>query len=232
MLQGIGSFFVGTVVVGYAYQYFLSDEIEDRTVAKLDEVLERRIDRVLPDAARYGFAGVARGAPRNVFDGLRDDDELLWLDTYSPDLMLFGPKIREAVKAGASLRMLVIDPTADTARLRAAEIVEPGYDANAFLKATNDFLDYLASAASDLAAVPGTLTVRRYDDLPGIPMYLRLRDGVLVKGITGFFLSDPSFDAAHLCWTNVHGGLLASFHSYFENKWEQATPYCSSAPLE
>jgi hypothetical protein len=222
VLQGIGSFFVGTVVVAYAYQYFLHEEIEDRTVAKLDEVLERRIDRVVLDASRYGFAGFVNAAPRRAFEGLGPDDELLWLDTYSPDLMLFGPQLREAIKSGARVRMLVIDPDSDTARMRAEEIVEPGYEPSQFCSSTRAFLEYLGEAARELGAEPGRLEVRCYRDLPGIPMYLHVQGGKPVAGITGFLLSDPSFDMAHITWHDAKKGMLDSFCRYFEYKWERS----------
>lgn len=228
VLQGIGSFLIAAVAIGYAYQYFLSDEIETRTVGKLDEVLEHRIDRVILGASRYGFAGFVKGAPRQTFDDLGVGDELLWLDTYSPDLPLFGSKLRQAVKAGASLRMLVIDPQASTARMRASEIVEPGYHSSKFCADTQGFLNYLAEAAEELAGEPGRIEVRCYGDLPCLPMYLHLRHGEPVTGTTGFFLSAPSFDEACIRWHNVRDGMLGGFCQYFEHKWAQQPTYTDS----
>lgn len=225
ILQAVGTFLIGTVVIGYAYQYFLSEEIEDRMVAKLDEVLEHRIDRLIPEASRYGFAGFVQAAPRRAFEALGPGSELLWLDTYSPDLPLFGAQLRQAVERGARVRMLVIDPEAGTTRMRAEEIVEPGYDPSKFCGEARAFLAYLADAAEDLADAPGSLEIRCYDDLPCVPMYLHLRDGKPASGITGFFLTDPSFDQAHLSWTAATGGTLTSFVAYFEHKWSGLAQY-------
>ena len=224
ILQSVGGFLLGTVVVGYAYQYFLGEETENRTVAKLDEVLERRVDDIFPGAARYGFCGFAREVPRTAFSELGAGDELLWLDTYSPDLRLFLPQLREAIARGASLRMLVIDPSAETARLRAEEIVEAGYETDGFREDTRDFLAILEKAAAELDGEGGELEVRCYADLPCIPMYLRLCRGELSSGVTGYFLSEPSFDTVHIAWSDVRGGMLAGFRSYFERKWESAQP--------
>ena len=124
ILQSVGSFLIGTVVVGYAYQYFLGEETENRTVAKLDAVLGQKVDDIFPGAARYGFTGFATEVPRTLFNALHNGDELLWLDTYSPDLRLFVRPLCEAVHRGAEIRMLVIDPEAETAGLRAREIIE------------------------------------------------------------------------------------------------------------
>jgi hypothetical protein len=224
ILQSIGSFLIGTVVVGYAYQYFLTEEVESRTVAKLDEVLRRRVDAVFVDAARHGFSGFVRDAPRRVFDGLGRGDELLWLDTYSPDLMVFLPDLRDAVRNGAHLRMLVIDPTAETAQMRAHEIVEPGYGPHEFCEGVQAFLDQLIGTVRHLTDGIGQLEVRTYRDLPGVPMYLRRVDGRLMSGVTGFFLTEPSFNSTHLRWESVSGGLLDGFLRYFEHKWELSDP--------
>ena len=222
ILQSVGGFLIGTVVVSYAYQYVLGEETENRTIAKLDDVLERRVDDIFPGAARYGFDGFAREVPRTVFNDLGVGDELLWLDTYSPDLRLFVRQLREAVGRGAHLRMLVINPNAQTARLRATEITEAGYDEDSFREDTRDFLAILAQAAEELRGALGKFDVRCYEDLPCVPMYLRLHEGRAISGITGYFLSEPSFDAVHIKWSSTTNGVLASFQGYFEHKWEHA----------
>jgi hypothetical protein len=231
ILQSVGSFLVGTVVIGYAYQYFLGEEMENRTVAKLDDVLRERVDNMFPGADRYGFSGFATEIPRSVFDDLEEGDELLWLDTYSPDLRLFLPRLCRAVQKGASLRMLVINPGAETARLRAKEILGVGYEESTFCDDTLDFLSVLADAAADLIEAPGNLEVRSYSDLPCVPMYLRLRTDREISGITGYFLSEPSFDTVHIKWTSTENGMLAGFRSYFEHKWSQAEDQSMLTPV-
>jgi len=222
ILQSVGGFLIGTVVIGYAYQYFLGEETENRTIAKLDEVLSQRIDEYFPGACHYGFDGFATEVPRTVFDDLGEGDELCWLDTYSPDLRLFVRPLCKAVRRGAHLRMLVIDPNSKAAALRATEITEVGYEISSFREDTIDFLAVLERAAADLKDSPGTLEVRCYQDLPCIPMYLRLRDGAATTGITGYFLSEPSFDTVHIKWHSTPTGMLAGFQRYFEHKWSHA----------
>lgn len=219
VLQSIGGFLIGTVVVSYAYEYFLHEETENRTIAKLDDVLGRRVDGIFPGAAQYGFNGFATEAPRNSFDALEAGDELLWLDTYSPDLMLFAPKLQSALERGAMVRMLMIDPTADTTRMRAEEIAEAGYDPSHFSEGAANFFDVVVNAAKQLNSPHGKLEIRRFSDLPCVPMYLRLRDGRPISGVTGYFLSEASFNAVHIRWSAASGGMLAGFHRYFERKW-------------
>lgn len=220
IFQSIGSFLVGTIVVGYAYEYFLNEETENRTIGKLDKVLAQRVDSMFPGAATHGFRGFATEVPRSSFEGLERGDELLWLDTYSPDLMLFVPSLQAALQRGVSVRMLVIDPDCLTAQMRAAEIAEVGYDEARFADGAKDFLGVISSAARDLDETRGRLEIRCYQDLPCIPMYLRIRSGQALTGITGYFLAQPSFNAVHLCWAATPDGMLASFHRYFERKWE------------
>jgi hypothetical protein len=228
ILQSVGSFLIGTVVVGYAYEYFLSEESENRTIAKLDQILAQRVDDIFPGAAHYGFKGFATEVPRNCFDGLEDGDELLWLDTYSPDLMLFVPQLRAAINRGASVRMLVISPDSPTAKMRATEIADAGYDITRFTDATRDFLGVLENAGRDFSAAPGRLEMRCYEDLPCVPMYLRLHKGRTIAGVTGYFLAEPSFNAVHIRWSEAPGGMLEGFRHYFERKWNQLPSHFDS----
>jgi hypothetical protein len=223
VLQSVGGFLLGTVLVSYVYQYFIAKEAEDRFIAKLDDVLAHRVDAIFPAAARHGFTGFAsEGVARHIFDDLGVGDELLWLDTYSPDIALFSGQLRTAVRSGAHVRMLVLDPTADTARMRAEEITEPGYSPERFSTETQAFIDDLEDAMADLRDTPGKLEVRSYRSLPCVPMYLVLQDGQITTGTTGFFLTSPSFNAVHICWTAVAAGMLGGFHAYFEHKWDEA----------
>ena len=219
VLQSIGGFLIGSVVVSYAYEYFLHEETENRTIAKLDDLLGRRVDGIFPGAAQYGFDGFATEAPRNSFDALEAGDELLWLDTYSPDLMLFVPKLQSALERGAIVRMLMIDPRADTTRMRAEEIAEAGYNPSHFAEGATNFFDIVVNAAKEISSLKGKLEIRRFSDLPCVPMYLRLRDGHPISGVTGYFLSEASFNAVHIRWSAASGGMLAGFHRYFERKW-------------
>lgn len=228
ILQSLGGFLIGTVVVSYAYEYFLREETENRTIAKLDDVLARRVDAIFPAANEYGFKGFATEAPRSCFDALEAGDELLWLDTYSPDLRLFAPKLRAAVERGASVRMLIITPDSETARMRAAEIAEAGYDPNRFAQGVRDFLELLSSTARELETARGRVEIRCYEDLPCVPMYIRVRDGRPIAGITGFFLSEASFNAVHISWVEAPSGMLAGFHHYFERKWEPLPSHLDS----
>jgi hypothetical protein len=108
--------------------------------------------------------------------------------------------------------------------MRAREIVEPGYGPHAFGASAQAFLDQLIGAMRRVTDEVGRLEVRTYDDLPGIPMYLRRVDGQLTNGVTGFFLTEPSFNSVHVRWENVSGGLLDGFLRYFEHKWESSDP--------
>src|SRR5215213_3632799 len=70
VLQSIGGFLIGSVVVSYAYEYFLHEETENRTIAKLDDLLGRRVDGIFPGAAQYVFFLIVTQPPRNSFDAL------------------------------------------------------------------------------------------------------------------------------------------------------------------
>lgn len=222
ILQSVGGFLIGTVVVSYAYEFFLGEESENRTVAKLDEVLERRIDEIFPAAAKHGFSGFSVGAPKAQFDDLGAGDELLWLDTYSPDFLVFAEATRAAISRGARIRMLAVDPKSEAAEIRAEEIKRAGFGTKEFRAGAQAFLECFAEIQQQTVEEPGGLELRTYIRLPSLPMYLRARDGQTVTGVTGYFLGEPSFDSVHIRWQPAPHGMLSDFRAYFEAKWDSS----------
>ena len=229
VLQSVGGFLIGTVVVSYAYELFMREEVEQRTVGLMDDVLSQRIDAIFPGANRFGFFGFAHAASRSVFDELEEGDELLWLDTYSPDVHLYRDALHRAVKRGARLRMLAIQPGCATLSMRAEEISTPGFDPSTFDERAQDFLEVLEGWEDQLQGAAGKLEIRTYNDLPGVPMYLHLKADRVLAGVTGFFLSEPSFDQVHIKWKVAPGGVLEDLRTHFERKWQRGAEVVARA---
>lgn len=224
ILQSVGGFLIGTVVVSYAYEFFLGEESENRTVSKLDEVLERRINDIFPAAAKHGFNGFSIGAPKAQFDDLAAGDELLWLDTYSPDFLVFAEAVRASIARGARVRMLAVAPDSEAAAHRASEIKRSGFGTSEFKAGAQAFLECFSEIERQSSGQLGELEVRTYTKLPSIPMYLKARGAETVAGVTGYFLGEPSFDSVHIRWQPAPHGMLSDFRSYFEAKWEASDP--------
>lgn len=222
VLHESGLVLVATILVTYCYEFLLR-----RHHAKV--VCEIVANTVVPEAPRYGLNRVIpRLDFKQVFDRLSKNDELLWLDTYCPEQFNFQRCMRQAIERGAKIRMMAIDPNCQNAQNRASEI-DPslGYTYDAFRMEAIANIQHLADSlrSLDVKSREGvdvaSLRLRFYTDLPCVPMYLVLHKGWPVRGYTGFYLGDPSFEMPHLEWSRGAESILKSFADYFERKWRE-----------
>jgi hypothetical protein len=148
------------------------------------------------------------------FESLGPGDELLWLDTYCPDNAEFFGKILPALKRGAKIRMLIIDPRCANSNLRADETRE---DVEVFVRRVSSIRCTLRKCGLK----EESCQILTHDDLPCMPMYIVTHGDVPVRGFSGFFLAKPCAFFTHLEWTAISGGVLEDMHEYFQQKWER-----------
>ena len=191
-------------------------------------------DSLVGRARDYGLTGIERVDFAGLFRRLEAGDELWWLDTYCPDLD--SPAVQDALRAaaerGAAIRMLVIDPESDTAEARAHEIDTRGYQTEEFQKDARHNLNIIQEIKAALA--PDVARARRLHLLwtPLRTHVLARADGRAIEGWTSYFLTIPTYEAAHLYWGQPSSasrelpagkGLgLQAFRTYFEKKWAAA----------
>lgn len=157
-----------------------------------------------------------------IIDELEPGDELLWCDTYCPLSGQLTEVIERALAKGAKFRMLVIDPKSVNAAYRAAELGYQYQSEDVFVKETEVFLDRILAVANKYKhedPVMSPCRVLVYDSLPGIPMYIIARNGIGIRGYSGFFLSKASAFFFHMEWKRTENGVLEEMHKHFETKW-------------
>jgi hypothetical protein len=217
VINEAGFVVIGTVLVTYCYEYVLRRQ-HDRYLVDL---IERSL---IADAPKFGLVRFhGRFNFGSLFDDLEPGDELLWFDTYCPDQPNYLAQLRSAVHRGASVKLLAVTPDSQVARLRAKEI-DPvrGFSVKRFQDEARGNLETLRDAlACEDAKVRERVQVRLYDDLPCVPMYIRVHAGRPHTAIQSFFLRNPSFDRPHLEWRAASGGTLYDLYDYFVAKWEK-----------
>jgi hypothetical protein len=236
ILREAGIVTIGTVLVSLVYEFILRRSHEE-------ELLNVVTQGLLGRAGDCGLAQIETLDFIQLFARLKGADELLWLDTYCPDMSraTVQDAIRSALERGVKLRMLVIDPDCFTARARAEEINADGYMPDDFQEGARTNLKIIRSIKDDLpSSQSGGLDIVEYSDLPCAPMYLRLRGGKPVDGWTSYFLARPTYDVAHFTWTRPnttktdalpYPGLgLDAFRGYFEAKWARALAKSTHLP--
>lgn len=157
----------------------------------------------------------------NLFQSLRKGDELLWLDTYSMSYSIFMRDLGEAAARGAALKIMVIKPNSEVARLRALEIEQAAFDDESFSSQSQAFIDAMIKTVENAQGNNIDVEIRTYSGLPGVPMYLVRRKNRPAQLITGFYLNRPSDNEWHIDWNPVEGGMLFQFEDYFRDKWQR-----------
>ncbi len=228
VLREAGIVTIGTVMVSLVYEFVLRREHDKQLLQVVEDCL-------IPKAGEYGLSGIEPLDFAELFGRIEESQQLLWLDTYCPDLD--NPEVQDALKEALSrravIKMLVIDPDSATAEARAREIAAPGYRAEEFQSDARHNLMIVHGILADLSQdCAERLEVRTYTGLPCAPIYLRVKDGQPIEGWSSYFLTLPTYKSAHLYWGRAPAvtrklsagpGLgLRAFQNYFEKKWDAA----------
>jgi len=230
LLHHVGLFISAVVAVHFIYELLVKRDDQAELRREVSSAVATTISAVMPAFEKWGFQGFQDDLEfAEVFDHLEKGDELLWLDTYAPSRAVVIDGITSALSRGVKIRMLAIAPDSTTAKLRAAEISQPGFDEKTFLADLSSFI----AALRDVAKAQGKnnksdkeelFELKLFEDLPCVPMYIHRRGGVPYRGFTGYFLSNASEHFAHIRWTFADRGMLSYFSEYFDDKWTRAKP--------
>jgi hypothetical protein len=216
ILRTIGVGLIAAVVAGIIDHTLIFKNIDARIRDSLQEA-----SGVAADLRILGVQN-ARGAPfsfSTIFLEAESRETVSWLDTYCPLQDEFIRELSAALKRNVSVRMMVIDPECDTAKMRSEELKDSLNTGEAFTLSLRAFIEKMKKVAADSG---GKLEIRYYGDLPCVPMYLIGKPGHPRKGFFSIFLSKATVDCSHLELRD--GEWLRHMSEYFEAKWERWAP--------
>jgi hypothetical protein len=211
-----GLVLIGTVLVTYVYEFALRRQHDHHLLQLVENCL-------VSNGPKYGLSGIKDELEfSKLFETLEKGDELLWLDTYCPDERFLGA-LELALKRGAKVHMLAVNPNAEVAKYRANEIEKRfGLSYDHFREEAAGQIAKLKDVLSDLPkAFRRNMELRTYDDLPCAPMYIHIRNGRPSTAFTSYFLGAPTFAEPHLKWEGSPDGFIWKFRTYFDAKWKR-----------
>jgi hypothetical protein len=211
-----GAFTASALSVAFLYELLFAQKRDTAVVlavlkdpAILAEITRDVTEGLVPGATKVGLVElVQRMDFIRLFEELRPGDELLYLATYIE--IDFDHALRDALARGARVRLLAINPESLCLRMRAEELT-PYYRDRYYQDMARTYL-YRLQAIQD-----PKLQIATYSDLPNMPMFLVLRDGLPAYGFTGSYLTGPIIHVTHLKWN--HGIMLHECVLYFNKKW-------------
>ena len=235
VLDAMGGTLVGTALVAVAYEVFVRRNQQELVETAMRSLLQDQLALLrsqVDEQRNFTKLGLERiltsFSLRTLLEALEPGDKLWMLDTYDRQYQTWMEEMDDALSRGAEIYVLIVDPGAAVAEMRAAEIGET----QAFSGVVHVFGEVLRRLQRKHRS---NLKVRYYADLPCAPMYLVERDGKFFRGYTSYFLDVPSNgEFPHFQWSaseSSAGGVLGShFLSYVVSKWERAgKPWTSAA---
>jgi hypothetical protein len=218
----LGSFLLVGSTFNFIWRILYRRAVQERQKETITALFRAELSRLIPKVVLFGLTNIEdRMDYGALFDSLQPGDELWWLDTYTPGYEDWRASLREAIERGARIKMLVLKPGCDSAKLRAKEISSE-IPLAAFEKGLEQFyIDMVARANKS----PNAMEVRTYTDLIGCPIYLIERKGHAIKAISSLYLNPASFDFPHFVWEDSNSGqIIDALAKYVKDKWEKNAP--------
>jgi hypothetical protein len=223
VLTGVGGLMASAVAITFLWELIFGEARGTAVVrevlhdeAVLGELKRAVTDGLIPNARKQGLIGIDSPVDfQMLFSDLKKGDELLWLATYIETD--FDDALKEALQAGATVRMLVIDPESPCLQMRAQELTDR------YRQHYQRQAEVHLGRLQDIAVCrSGTLAVRTYRDLPSASMFIVRSGGRPIRAQTGFYVGAPIVQTPHLRWGE--GAMLEMFSKYFEAKWAANEP--------
>ncbi len=217
----LGAYLTISVIVNILHRNFLKPSEDQSRLEELEELLDQRIDHMLGQSSLHGFAGfVAEMDFKGLFKKLDANDTLWWLDTYCPGYQLWQDELETAIKRGANINMLVLDPSSRYAVDRANELGD-SYKPQRFKDELRAFIEALEIIQDNNQNAPGALEIVKYNERLGLPIYIIERHGKLHEAYNSFYLTRPTgVGFPHLKWHPSASGLIRDFKAYVQLKWD------------
>jgi hypothetical protein len=227
--------FVSVIVsVGYFHHWFISAEEHKEAEISLRETLGKYVDSILLNSVKRGFTGITNKEFdfSQIMHGLKPGDYVYWLVTFDPRFKNKSRELEHAIKNGVHFRMLILKADSGIGAMRAEETnsFNP-HEFNEYSKLFKISLEDVISRIDD--STGGSLGVFVYDRLPGIPLYIIIRQATgKVEVYSSFYLTEPVSKMPYMHWeTELISGRQAAFESehwnmpdlfldYFKKRWE------------
>jgi hypothetical protein len=230
VFEGLKTVFIAVfsgLAIGVFDHFFVIQETTDEIAHAIAQKMSAEMEDLIGGRHEYGLVRFKQAMNFDeLFESLKANDVLLWLDTYYPFLDRDRQAFERALERGARFQFLVVDDACANMKYRVAEL--PDFkDVHQFAEGVRGFTSTIVrSAESVQKRLPGATVkceIRSYSDLPCIPMYIVQREGAARIGYSSFFLSSPTgVSFPHLEWCRKEsGGFLAHMEEYFNRKWER-----------
>ncbi len=222
ILDLLGGFLVIAVPLEILRELFFEKDNIASFVTQVEGLFDRKIDLQIR-ARQFGLIRIEESLLFDkVFDSLKPGDTLWWLDTFSPGHKGWIDHVEAAIRHGASVNMLILDPESPLCAMRAEEIggyYKPERFRNELETFIADFKE-CQKTVNEENSKGARLTISLYRDLLGVPCYIVVRKNQPILAYSSMYLTKPTgVDFPHFCWNQ--GPMCDILYSYVMGKYNR-----------
>jgi hypothetical protein len=215
-----GNFVSISLAVAFIDRIVIGDIERENNLDMIREVVNQ-------GAGQFGLNKAMNGMDFNkLIEGLRDDDVLYINATFSFTANIWlNKQLIPKVRSGVHVKFLLMDPASKNLehRVNEVEFQETSIEsARAAICEISTSIDkFNASLMGDNAsAAKGSIEYRFYDGLPGIPLYLVVRNGLPTVAYSSMFLGRRTqIGFPHFMWGP--GKMLDELYLYVRSRWDR-----------
>ncbi|MDG1818383.1 MAG: hypothetical protein P8H31_00975 [Porticoccaceae bacterium] len=219
----LGAYLTISVVVNILHKWILQPYVDLTQKKEIEGLISDKIDNLIENSRKYGFDGLVDQIDfQAIFDDLNENDTLWWLDTFSPGHTAWEDNIKQALKRGANINMLVLSPNADHLIKCRADEIGGQYTPERFKSEIERFIEYMEHIVFESSGEKGNLEIRLYDDLLAVPMYIVSTGNKARFAYSSFYLnSATAINFPHLKWKESGEAVIEMLFEYIQFKWNK-----------
>jgi hypothetical protein len=244
----VGAFLVVAIPLEILREFFFEKANKEAFVKEVGELFDEKIEKAnrkafvtevsnlfdekIEGAAKLGLNSIidSLSADRlsEIFGTLKPGDILWWHYTYCPGHKMWRDSVTKAVKRGASVKMLVLDPESQFSAMRAEEI---GYSKDSFDRELRLFIGDFEESQKILENEKdslGHLEIVRYDGLLGVPCIVVTRrdqsgNDSPFRAYSSTYLSRPTgVNFPHFVWNwTKKDDMCDTLYQYVRGKYDR-----------
>jgi hypothetical protein len=217
----LGSFLVIAIPVEIIKEMFFEKGNLKKYIDAVSVIIDEKNDSV-NQAKKFGLARIEESLPIDkLFKDLKPGETLWWLDTFCPGHSHWIKDVGDAVERGVSIKILILDPTSNIAKLRAEE-VKKDYTNGSYIRDLSSFKHDFEEWQKYLEKEKNLdlLEVLVYDDLLGVPCYIVTKNDKPIYAYSSMFLTKPTgVKFPHFYW--IEGEMCDTLFSYVKEKYDR-----------
>lgn len=226
VLTLLGGALVISIPASFVYKLTFRPLDDEKQAGDLKKLLDEKIDSLMKSRHQFKLASIQDHIDfQQLFDELQEGESLYWLDTWAPRSDAFQINMEKCLQRGANIKMLILDPSSEMCKHRALEIVGP--IGRGFCASQAAFLERMKgiqkeTSTKEPSTNDGTLEIRTYDELLGVPSYIVCQDNKPIRGWSSLYLGDATgYRYPHFHWEGGDDSVLNLIYNYVREKWER-----------